>query len=50
VIEWHPPFDTTEERKTRGGTTSFTSRNVKLGWDEIKIMKELGMTLEKCSD
>jgi hypothetical protein len=23
-------FDTTAERKTRGGTTSFTSRNVKI--------------------
>jgi hypothetical protein len=30
VIEWHPPFDTTAREKTRGGTTSFTSRNVKI--------------------
>jgi hypothetical protein len=29
VIEWHPPFDTTEQRKTRGGTTSFTSGMLK---------------------
>jgi hypothetical protein len=43
VIEWHPPFDTTERGKHE--VERFTSRNVKIGWDEIKIMKELGMTL-----
>jgi hypothetical protein len=38
---------TSDERKHEVELQASTSRMLKLGWDEIKIMKELGMTLEE---
>jgi hypothetical protein len=46
VIEWHPPFDTSEGKHEVELQASLVGM-LKLGWDEIKIMKELGMTLEE---
>jgi hypothetical protein len=50
VIEWHPPFDTTDERKTRGGTTSFTSRNVKIRLGRNQDYERAWNDSRKCSD
>jgi hypothetical protein len=47
VIEWHPPFTQPSEGKHEVELQASLVGMLKLGWDEIKIMKELGMTLEE---